>query len=116
MLRAFKSLNAIDFAEKDADTGLGDPVANGARVTISAGGAAYTLELGKAQKGTNRYLQKPGADGTVFVVSSWAADWAVAEPAKFEKKDDKDAKDADKGGDDDDHDDGPPPFALPGMD
>jgi hypothetical protein len=104
LLRAYKSLNAVDFAAKDEETGLADPLKEGGTVTITAGDATYTLKVGKTQKGSNRFAVKEGGDGTVVVVSSWAADWAVAEPSKFEKKDDKKKDDAEKddaeGGDD----------------
>jgi hypothetical protein len=40
--------------------------------------------VGKTQEGSNRYVAKSGSD-TVYVISSWAADWATAEPSKFEK-------------------------------
>lgn len=92
LLRAYKALNAVDFASKDDATGVDKPTEEGGTVTITAGGATHTLNLGKTQKGSNRFVVKEGGD-TTYVVSSWAADWAVAEPTKFEKKDDKKDKD-----------------------
>ena len=41
--------------------------------------------MGKTAKGTSRYAIKDGGDGTVYTVSSWAADWATADSKKFEK-------------------------------
>ena len=38
-------------------------------------------------------LLNEGGDGTVYVVSSWAADWAVDAPKKFEKPEEKKEKD-----------------------
>ena len=103
MLRAFKKLNAIDFADADAkDTGLEDlekPAVDGgpAKVTITfKDGKSVVVLVGKTQKGTNRFVKKPD-DGTVWVISSWSADWATAEPSKFEKKEEK--KDEKKDGD-----------------
>ncbi len=93
MIRAYKGLNAVDFAGKDDETGLADPMKDGGVITITAAGATHTIKVGKTQKGSNRFAQREGGDGTTFVVSSWAADWAIAEPSKFEKKEDKKGKD-----------------------
>lgn len=118
LLRAYKSLNAVDFAAKDEETGVADPLKDGGTISITAGGATHTLKLGKTQKGSNRFAVKEGGDGTVVVVSSWAADWAIAEPTKFEKKDDK--KDKDKKGEEKDDAEGGDDLQLdlenmPGM-
>ncbi len=89
MLRAFKTLNAVDFADEKDETGLDAAVKEGGLITITMkDGAVHKLVIGKKQKGTNRFTQKEG-DATVFVISSWAADWAVAEAKKFEKKEEK---------------------------
>ena len=89
MLRAFKTLNAVDFADEKDDTGLAAAAKEGGLVTITMkDGTVHKLVVGKKQKGTNRFIQKEG-DATVFVISSWSADWAVAEPKKFEKKEEK---------------------------
>jgi hypothetical protein len=114
MLRAFKALNAIDFAEAGADTGVDDAAANGGRVRIKLKDDAgdYTLLVGKTQKGANRFVKREGGDGTVYVISSWAADWAVAEPSKFEKKDDKKPGEAEEHGEDDGHGHGDPGLEL----
>ena len=97
LLRAFKGLNAVDFGDEkqtadSSDTGLADAKKEGGLITIQIGGETLKLKVGKTQKGSNRFLLKEGGDGTVFVVSSWAADWATAEASKFEAKD-KDKKD-----------------------
>lgn len=113
MLRAFKKLNAIDFADDGAakapgstadavDTGLDDTAKSAvdggpAKITITfKDGKSVVLYVGKTQKGTNRFVKKPD-DPTVWVISSWSADWATAEPSKFEKKEEK--KDDKKPGD-----------------
>jgi len=88
MLRAFKKLNAIDFADEGAETGFKEGETP-AKVTITfKDGKAIVLLVGKTQKGTNRFVKKTD-DDTVWVISSWSADWATAEPAKFEKKEEK---------------------------
>jgi uncharacterized protein DUF4340 len=88
MLRAFKALNADDFADNkpDADTGLDKPAA---LVTITMKeGAPVKLAVGKTSTGENRYLKREGTPQT-YVVSSWAASWTVAKPDRFQKPDDK---------------------------
>jgi hypothetical protein len=110
MLRAYKSLAAEDFAEAGADTGLDDAASNGGVVHIKLkdNGGDFTVKVGKVQKGTSRFAVKDG-DPTVVVLSSWTADWATADKAKFEKSD-KDKKDPHAGGD------APPgmPMGMPG--
>lgn len=110
LVRAFKSLAAIDFAEADVkpeDTGIDAAEKEGGVLKIKLGDTEHVLRIGKVQKGKNRYAIKEGGDGTVFVISSWSADWGAADAAKFEKKDEKkDGKD------------GPPPGEgdMPDMD
>jgi len=61
-------------------------------VKLKDGAGEITMKVGKTAKGTSRYAVKDGGDGTVYTVSSWAADWATAAPSKFEKgADDKKA-------------------------
>ena len=97
LLRAYKALNAEDFGEaKDKDaSGVGDAETSGGVVHIKLKDNAgdLTVRVGKVQKGTSRWAWKDGGD-TLYAVSSWTADWATAEPAKFEKADDKGKKDA----------------------
>jgi len=93
MLRAYKSLNADGFADKDKtpkDLGLEPPTAT---VLISlSDGAKREVKVGATAEGTARWVQATGITDLVSI-SSWAADWALAEPKKFqkaeEKKDDK---------------------------
>jgi Domain of unknown function (DUF4340) len=97
MLRAYKALNAEDFGDDKADTGLADAVKEGGIVKIKLKDNAgdHTVKVGKTSKGSSRYAQKEGGEGITYVLSSWSADWAVAEQKKFEKSDDK-GKDKDK--------------------
>jgi len=96
LLRAYKALSAEDFGEaKDKDaSGVGDAETNGGvvHVKLKDGAGDLTMRIGKVQKGTSRWAWKDGGD-TLYVVSSWTADWATAEPTKFEKGDDKGKKD-----------------------
>ncbi len=109
LLRAYKNLKATDFAAADADTGIDDPIANGGEVRITLKDEdkpSKIVKVGKTQEGSNRYAAKEGGD-TVYVISSWSADWAVAGVDKFQKEEtkDEDAGDAaDDAGDDGDHD------------
>ncbi len=115
LLKAYKSLNAVDFADdtvKPADTGLDDPQAQGGLLKIKLKDKEIVLKLGKTQKGKNRYLVKDG-DPTVVVVSSWSGDWGVADQKKFEKKDEKDKKAGPPPGDDDEGGGLPPGIQLP---
>ncbi len=101
-VRAFKALAADDFADgkSDADTGLDKPEA--VVVLSDKDGAKSTLSVGKVAAGTNRYAKKSGSD-TVFVISSWPADWATSDEAKYQEplpsKDKKSGKDAPAMGD-----------------
>ena len=99
MLRAFKGLNATDFGAAGDDTGLDTAATEGGIITITLkdGAGEFKLYVGKKQKGSNRFAKKDG-DPTIFVVSSWAADWVVGEPKKFEKKDEKEEKKDPHGG------------------
>jgi hypothetical protein len=112
LLRAYKSLNAEDFGDATADTGVASAETEGGivRIKLKDGGGDFAIDVGKVSKGSSRYAIKEGGDGTVYVLSSWSADWAVAEPKKFEKGDDK--KDAPKP---DGDEMGGEPIAIPGM-
>jgi hypothetical protein len=91
MLRSYASLNASGFGtgEKPEETGLEEPEAS---VVISLkDGAKRELRVGKKQEGSNRWAKASTSD-QLYTISSWIADWATAEPSKFQKKadDDKD--------------------------
>jgi hypothetical protein len=102
-LRAYKSLNADGFADKDKtpkDLGLEPPTAT--VVITLADGAKRELKVGSTAEGTARWVQASGVADLVSI-SSWAAEWALAEPKKFQKADE--AKKEDAGAD---------PHAAPG--
>ncbi len=115
MLRAYKSLTAEDFADEKAETGLDNAAENGGvvKITLKDNAGEHVIKVGKTSKGSSRYAVKEGGDGTVYVLGSWSADWAVADKTKFEKADDK--KKADDKGDEPPggHDEGMP--GMPGM-
>jgi hypothetical protein len=87
MIRAYKDLKAVDFADAKAETGLDEPIENGGVVTFTLKdkGGDVTIKVGKVQKGQNRFAVKEG-DPVEVVLSSWSADWATADKAKFEAK------------------------------
>ncbi len=103
MLRAYKNLKATDYAAEGAATGVDKPQVEGGlvRIKMKDDAASYELAVGSGQEGSNRYVRKKGGDGTIYVIGSWAADWALAEPKKFEKSDASPA--------------GGPPKGTPGM-
>jgi hypothetical protein len=108
LLRAYKGLNAEDFGEaKDKDaSGVDSAEKEGGVVHIKLKDNAgdLVIKVGKTQKGTSRWAWKDGGD-TLYAISSWSADWATADHAKFEKSDDK--KKDDKAP--------PAPMGMPGM-
>ena len=101
LLRAYKSLNAEDFGDDKSDAGFADAVKEGGVVKIKLKDNAgdFTINVGKTSKGSSRYAQKEGSNIT-YTISSWSADWATAEPKKFEKGEKKDEKPADPHGGD----------------
>jgi Domain of unknown function (DUF4340) len=91
-VRAYKSLNADGFAEKGktpADVGLEKPLAT-VQLTLKDG-AKRDVAVGSNAEGTSRWVKVSGSDD-IWSISSWAADWAIAEEKKFQKDKDKDKK------------------------
>jgi len=88
LVRAYRALNADNFAEKgktEADLGLTAPVAT-LTFTLKDGGKRE-VKLGSTAEGTSRWATVSGKSEIVSI-SSWAADWATANADKFAKKDD----------------------------
>lgn len=83
LLRAFKSLNALDFGDDKAlgDVGLEKPVAT-VTVELKGGTGLFELRVGATADASNRWVVS-NASPQIFSISSWAANWAVAEPEKF---------------------------------
>ncbi len=109
-VRAYKTLNADGFAEKGktpAELGLEKPLAT---IQLSLkDGAKRDISLGATAEGSSRWAKVSGSDD-IWSISSWAADWATAEPKKFQKDTDKDKKKPDGAG----APGGMPP-GMPGM-
>ncbi len=84
-LRAFKNLNADDFGDgkTPAETGIDKPEAK-VTIQLKDNAGTYVLRVGNTSSGTSRYAMKDGSD-TMFTISQYAADWALAEPSKFQK-------------------------------
>lgn len=90
LIRAYKSLNADNFAEKGksaSDLGLDKPV--GSISFTLKDGAKRDVKVGATAEGTSRWAQVSGKD-EFFSISSWAADWATADQKKFQKDEPKD--------------------------
>ena len=87
--------------KRDKDGKLDKPEENGGVIHIKLKDNAgdLTVKVGKVSKGTSHWAMKDGSD-ILYAVSSWASDWATAEPTKFEKDDKK------PGG-------APPPHGMP---
>jgi hypothetical protein len=96
-VRAYKTLNADGFADKGkmpADVGLEKPLAT-IQMTLKDG-AKRDVSVGANAEGSSRWAKVSGSDD-IWSISSWAADWAIAEEKKFQKESkDKDKKDKDK--------------------
>jgi hypothetical protein len=89
MLSAFKNLKATDFAADGDDSGVDAALEEGGIVRFTLKDddkPKYVARVGKQQKGSNRFVAKEG-DDTVYVITSWTADWATAEAKKFQKED-----------------------------
>jgi len=102
MLRAYKGLNADNFAapgKTEADLGLDKPIAT---VTLAFNdGAKKEVLVGSTAEGTSRWAKATGFD-PLFSLSSWSADWATAKPEKFQKPEEKKGDKKDDTGDKDD--------------
>lgn len=93
LLRAYKGLNAEDFgdvAKDKAGSGVdaADKEGGIVKIKLKDNAGELIVKVGKVQKGTSRWAWKEGGD-TLYAISSWSADWATAEPSKFEKGDEK---------------------------
>jgi hypothetical protein len=89
MLRAYKALNADNFADKSktpADVGLDKPTAT--VVFTLKDGAKREVTVGSTAEGTSRWIKATGSD-EIWSISSWAAEWATADEKKFQKSDEK---------------------------
>jgi hypothetical protein len=85
LLRAYKALNADGFADKSktaSDLGLDKPSAT--LVITLNDGAKREIKVGATAEGTSRWVQATGVPEFVSI-SSWAAEWALADAKKFQK-------------------------------
>lgn len=61
-------------------------------IVLKDDAGTHKIHFGGTSSGSSRYAKKEG-DETIYVIGSWASDWAVAKQDKFEKKEgDKDDK------------------------
>jgi len=84
LLRAYKALNASGFGDGKSlgDTGLEKPLAT---LAVTIGEAKTEIAFGSSAEGSSRFAKLP-SQSEIYTVSSWAADWAVADESKFQKK------------------------------
>jgi hypothetical protein len=95
-VRAYKALNADGFADKGktpAEVGLEKPAAT--VVLTLNDGAKREVRVGANAEGSSRWVKVSGSD-EIWSISSWAADWAMADEKKFQKPNDKDKDKKDK--------------------
>jgi uncharacterized protein DUF4340 len=84
LLRAYKSLSAIDFGDgkKPAEVGLVSPEAT-VTIELKGGTGVHVLKVGNVAEGTNRWAMTNGSD-QIYSISSWSSDWATSDAKKFE--------------------------------
>ena len=85
LLRAYKALSAMDFGDgkQPAEVGLDKPTAS-VKIELKGGTGVHVLNVGNVAEGTNRWATTHGSD-QIYSISSWSADWATAEPSKFQQ-------------------------------
>jgi hypothetical protein len=84
LVRAYKALTAVDFGDGKtaAEAGLDKPEAT-IVFELTGGTGHYEVKVGGKADGTNRWAVSNGSD-QIFSIGSWSADWALAEPSKFQ--------------------------------
>lgn len=99
LLRAYKSLSAMEFGDgkQPADVGLDKPEAT-LTVELKGGTGTHVLKVSSQGEGSNRWAMTNGSD-TIYAVSSWTAGWATSDQSKFQKSDDQKSAAADDGPD-----------------
>jgi hypothetical protein len=87
LLRAYKTLSAMDFGDhkQPAEVGLATPQAT-VTIELRGGTGLHVLKLGNVAEGSNRWAMTNGSD-QIYTISSWSADWATANVAKFQAAD-----------------------------
>jgi uncharacterized protein DUF4340 len=95
LLRAYKALSAIDFGDgkQPAEVGLATPAAT-VTIELKGGTGVHILKVGNTAEGTNRWALTNGSD-QIYSISSWSADWATADVAKFQVTETAKASDSD---------------------
>jgi len=96
MLRAYKALNADDFADGKslADVGLDKPEAT-VTISLKDGAGMYTLLVGKTSTGSNRWAKRADNDAIVSI-TNFSAEWATSEQTKYQATVDGGVPDAGK--------------------
>ncbi len=108
LVRSFKALTALDFAQGKtaADLGLDKPSAT---VTfVLDDGARKVVRLGNTGSSSDRWVQLEG-NPDFYTIAQYAADWVTAKLDKYQKPDEKNKKDKKAG------ETPEPPPGMPGM-
>ncbi len=94
MLRAFKALNADDFGDgkSTTETGLDKPAAK-IVIQLKDNAGTYTLLVGSAANGTNRWAKRPD-DDVIYQIGTYTSEWVLADPSKFQQAADAGAGEA----------------------
>ncbi|MGC4063696.1 MAG: DUF4340 domain-containing protein [Polyangiaceae bacterium] len=95
VVRAFKSLTALDFGQNKqaADVGLDKPTAT---ITIVLeDGAHKVVRFGNTGSSSDRWAQVDGSN-ELYTIAQYTADWVTADVEKYQKPDDKKKGDKDK--------------------
>ena len=84
-VRAFKTLNADDFGDgkTESETGLDEPESK-VTIKLKDGAGTYAFRVGKVSTGTAHWAKREDAP-TIYALPAFTADWALAEPSKFQK-------------------------------
>jgi hypothetical protein len=94
MLRAYKNLNAEDFADgkSTADTGLDKPEST-VSIELKDGAGKYEILIGSVSTGTNRWAKRADSD-TIIQLGNFSAEWATSDVSKYQSAADAGAPDA----------------------
>ncbi|MDP9000961.1 MAG: DUF4340 domain-containing protein [Myxococcota bacterium] len=84
MLRAYKALNAEDFGDGKSlsETGLEKPEAT-VSIQLRDNAGKYDLLVGAVSAGTNRWAKRAD-DDTIYQITNYVAEWALADTSKFQ--------------------------------
>jgi hypothetical protein len=107
LVRAFKALTALDFAQGKTATELGLDKPTATVTFVLDDGARKTVHFGNTGSSSDRWAQMEGSPD-FYAIPQYTADWVTAKLDKYQKPDEKNKKDKKSG-------DSAPPPSMPGM-